>query len=130
VQVISSDGDKPRFPLQISALVGAAPATVGIEPETGIDFNRFPVNEPQTAKVSLTNYSPDPVTVSIVGQPPEFLQASLSVLTLDPRQSVDLMVETRNEPPLGKFAGAVTLTLEGTQSTRLTIPISGVSMMK
>jgi hypothetical protein len=103
---------------------------VGIEPEDGIDFNRFPVNEPQTATVSLTNYSPEPVTVSIVGQPPAFLQASLSLMTMEPRQSVDLMVETRNEPPLGKFAGAVTLALEGSQSTRLTIPISGVSMMK
>jgi hypothetical protein len=130
VQVISSDAERPRFPLQISALVGAAPPTVGLEPETGIDFSRFPVNEPQTATVSLTNYSPDPVTVSIVGQPPAFLQASLSTLKLEPRQSLDLLVETRNEPPLGKFAGAVTLTLEGTQSTRLTIPISGVSMMK
>ena len=44
--------------------------------------------------------------------------------------NADLVVETRSGAPLGKFSGAVTIVVQGAQSTRLTIPISGVSMMK
>ena len=130
VVVVSSDAEQSNFPLQISALVGGAPPTVGIVPETGIDFDRFATDEHREAKVALTNFSPDAVTISIVGPPPSFLAAHLTADHLQPRQSADLVVETKKDAPLGKFSGAVTLVLQGSQTTRLTIPITGVSMMK
>jgi hypothetical protein len=130
VQVISSDSQQPRFGLQVSALVGGAPPTLGIVPESGIDFDRFPADERQEMKVELTNYSPQPMYLSIIGAPPEFLNASLSADVVQPRETVSLTVTTRDKPPLGKFQGSLTLLLDEAQETRLTIPISGVSMMK
>jgi hypothetical protein len=130
VQVMSSDAERPRYGLQVAALVGGAPPTLGVVPESGINFSRFPVDERQEMKVELTNYSPQPMHVSIVGPPPEFLQASLSSAVVQPRETVDLTVATRDKPPLGKFQGSLTLLLDEAQDTRLTIPISGVSMMK
>jgi hypothetical protein len=130
VHVVSSDANRPSFPLQVSALVGGSPATLGLNPESGIDFDRFPVDERQEASVALTNYSPETMHVSIIGAPPEFLSASLSSDVIEPRASVDLMVKTLDKPPLGKFTGAITLRLDQTGNTRVTIPISGVSMMR
>lgn len=130
VTVVSSDATQTNFPLHISALVGGNPPTVGVVPETGIDFDRFVADEHRAAKVSLTNFSPDAVALSIVGAPPSFLDAHLTAERLEPRQSAELVVETRDTAPLGKFSGAVTIVIQGGQSTRLTIPISGVSMMK
>jgi hypothetical protein len=130
VTVVSSDAQQANYPLQFSAVVGGVPPTVGLLPEGGIDFDRFASDEHREAKIAITNFSPEAVNISIVGPPPEFLEAHLSVARLEPKQSADLVVKTKNAAPLGKFSGAVTVVLAGTQSTRLTIPISGVSMMK
>jgi len=130
VQVISSDAQRVRFPLQVSALVGSAPPTIGLNPETGIDFERFPVDENQKATLELTNFSAAPMQIQIIGTQPEFLAAELTSATIQPRESVELVVRTTNQPPLGKFTAAVTLLLDESRNTRLTIPISGVSMMK
>lgn len=130
VQVLSSDSERPSFPLQVSALVGAAPATLGIKPEGPVNFDRFPIDEPQKFTVELTNYSQEPMHLSIVGAPPEFLSAELSAEILEPRKTVELRLETRDRPPLGRFAAAVTLLLDEARNTRLTIPVSGTSMMK
>ena len=130
VTVMSSDARNTNFPLQFSAIVGGMPPTVGVVPETGIDFDRFAADEVREAKVALTNFSPTAVAVKIVGAPPSYLEAHLSTAHLEPKQSADLVVKTRNGTPLGKFSGAVTVELQGNQNTRLTIPVTGVSMMK
>ena len=130
VTVVSSDAKSTNFPLQFAAIVGGTPPTVGVVPETGIDFDRFPADEAREARVALTNFSPTAVAVKIVGAPASYLEAHLSAARLEPKQSADLIVKTRNGTPLGKFSGAVTVEMEGSQNTRLTIPVTGVSMMK
>lgn len=129
VQVESSDPERPSFPLQIAALVGGPPATLGMEPADGVDFDRFNVDEPKQGKVVLTNYSPEPMQISIIGEPREFLSAHLSQKMIQPRESVELDVATHGKPPLGRFTDAVTLMLDEAHNTRLTVPIKGVSMM-
>lgn len=129
VHVLSSDPERASFPLQIAALVGGPPATVGMEPATGIDFERFPVDSPRKAKVVLTNYSPGAMQVSIIAAPRDYLEASLSGKIIQPRETVEITVETNGKPPLGRFTDAVTLMLDEAHDTRLTIPIKGVSMM-
>jgi hypothetical protein len=129
VQVESSDPERPSFPLQIAALVGGAPATLGMEPAQGIDFDRFAADAPRQGKVVLTNYSPEAMQVSIIAGPREYLSASLSGTIIQPRESVELTVETHGKPPLGRFSDAVTLMVDEAHDTRLTIPIKGVSMM-
>ena len=101
-----------------------------MQPEGTVDFDRFPVDEPQKATVELTNYSQEPMHLSIVGTLPEFLSAELSANVLDPRKTVELRLATRGKPPLGRFSAAVTLLLDEARNTRLTIPVSGTSMMK
>jgi hypothetical protein len=130
IQVISSDPEAARYRLQVSALVGSAPPTIGLNPETGIDFDRFPVDENQSATLELTNFSAEPMQIQIIGTPPEFLAAELSSEIIQPRETIELVVRTAEQPPLGRFSGAVTLLLDEARNTRLTIPISGVSMMK
>ena len=129
VQVLSSDPERSSFPLQISALVGGPPATLGMEPAEGIDFDRFAVDSPRKAKVVLTNYSPAAMQVSIVSGPRDYLAASLSNKIIQPRESIEVTVETHGKPPLGRFTDAVTIMLDEAHDTRLTIPIKGVSMM-
>jgi hypothetical protein len=129
VHIVSSDPERGQFPLQISALVGGPPATVGMEPAEGIDFDRFTVDEHKSAKVVLTNYSPEAMQVSIIGGPRDFLNAHLSGKIIQPRESVELDVETHGKPPLGRFTDAVTIMLDEAHDTRLTVPIKGVSMM-
>lgn len=130
IQVLTSDPERPQYPLQVAALVGGAPATLGVEPADGVDFQRFAVDAPQKLTVTLTNYSPDPMRVSIIGQPLEFLDATLSREVIQPRESVELTIATRDKPPLGRFNDAVTLLLDEARNTRLTVPIQGVSMMR
>ena len=131
VTVVCSDDKNANQALHFAAIVGSTPPTVGISPETGIDFDRFAADESHEARVALTNFSPTAVSVKILGDPPAYLEARLSGTRLEPKQSADLIVRTKSDGvPLGKFSGAVTLLLEGDQSTRLTIPVSGVSMMK
>jgi hypothetical protein len=131
VTVVSSDAKNANFPLQFAAIVGSTPPTVGLVPETGVDFDRFAADESREARVAVTNFSPTAVAIQIVGAPPAYLEARLSSARLEPKQSADLIVKTlANGVPLGKFSGAVTLVMEGQQTTRLTIPVSGVSMMK
>jgi len=131
VAVVSSDEKNPNQQLHFAAIVGSTPPTVGIAPETGIDFERFAADESHEARVALTNFSPTAVSIKILGDPPSYLEARLSGTHLEPKQSADLIVKTKSDGvPLGKFSGAVTLILEGAQTTRLTIPVSGVSMMK
>jgi hypothetical protein len=129
VHVLSSDPDRSSFPLQIAALVGGAPATLGMEPALGIDFERFAVDTQRKERVVLTNYSPEAMQVSIIAGPRDYLSASLSGKIIQPRESVELTVETHGKPPLGRFSDAVTLMLDETHDTRLTVPIKGVSMM-
>ena len=129
VHVLSSDPERSSFPLQIAALVGGPPATLGVEPALGVDFERFPVDSPRKSKVVLTNYSPEAMHVSIIAGPRDYLQASLSAKIIQPRESVEVTVETHGKPPLGRFSDAVTLMLDEAHDTRLTIPIKGVSMM-
>jgi len=129
VHVLSSDPERGSFPLQISALVGGPPATLGMEPATGVDFERFAVDAPQKSKVVLTNYSPEAMQLSIIGEPRDYLEVSLSDKVLQPRESVEVTVATHGKPPLGRFSDAVTIMLDETHDTRLTIPIKGVSMM-
>jgi len=129
VHVMSSDGERPQFPLQIAALVGGPPATLGMDPAEGIDFDRFKVDEPQKSKVVLTNYSPEAMQVSIIGGPHDYLSANLTGKIIQPRESIELDVETHGKPPLGRFTDAVTLMLDEAHNTRLTVPIKGVSMM-
>jgi hypothetical protein len=100
-----------------------------MEPAEGIDFERFAVDSPRKSKVVLTNYSPEAMNVSIIGSPREFLSASLSGTVIQPRESVEVTVETHGKPPLGRFSDGVTLMLNEAHATRLTIPIKGVSMM-
>ena len=130
VQVLCSDSKRRSYPLQVSALVGGAPPTVGLDPERGIDFERFAVDEKQEASIVITNYSPEPMHLSIIGAPPEYLLAMLSSPVVQPRESVELTVSTNDAPPLGRFASSVTLLIDESKNTRLTIPVSGVSMMK
>lgn len=131
VTVSSSDPEKPTTPLQFSAIVGSMPPTLGLSPETGIALDRFEAGEPKEARVELTNYSPTAMALSIVGAPPEFLEARLSGDHLEPRQSAQLIVRSREGgAPLGSFTGAVTLQVLGEQNARLTIPVTGISMMK
>lgn len=102
---------------------------MGIEP-TGVDFERFVADAPQQATITLSNYSPAPVTVSIAEKPLDYLEADLSGTTIQPRESIDLTVKTTKTPPLGRFNSGVTLLLDDAQHTKLTIPISGVTMMR
>ena len=129
--MVSSDEKNPNQALHFAAIVGSTPPTVGLAPETGIDFDRFTADESHEARVAVTNFSPTAVEVKILGDPPAYLEARLSGTHLEPKKSADLIVKTKSDGvPLGKFSGAVTLLLEGTQTTRITIPVSGVSMMK
>lgn len=126
---MSSDGNNPSYPLQISATVGGPPPTVGVEPAT-VDFDRFAADAPQTATVKLSNYTPNPLHVKILEEPFDFLSASLSGTTIQPRESVDLTIATTKTPPLGRFHSGVTLELDEANATRLTVPISGITMMR
>lgn len=129
--MLSSDAQLPNRPLTIAAIVGSVPPTVGLVPETGVDFDRFAADETREARVALTNFSPSAVALRIVGGPPSYVEARLSKDQIEPKQSADLIVRTKSDGvPLGKFSGAVTLVVEGRETTRLTIPVSGVSMMK
>ena len=130
VQVLCSDSKRRSYPLQVSALVGGAPPTVGLDPERGINFERFSVDEKQEATITITNYSPEPMHLKIIGAPPDYLLATLSSPVVQPRESVELTVSTNNSPPLGRFASSVTLLIDESKNTRLTIPVSGVSMMR
>lgn len=131
VTVVSSDDKNANAALHFAAIVGSMPPTVGMTPETGVDFDRFSADESKEAKVTLVNFSPTAVNVKIVGEPPAYLKAELSKTHLEPKQTAEVILHTKSDGvPLGKFSGAVTVVLEGQQETRLTIPISGVSMMK
>lgn len=131
VTVSSSDAEQATMPLSFSAIVGSLPPTLGLSPETGVALDRFVAGESREARVELTNYSPTAMNISIVGAPPGFLEARLSGDHLEPRQKAELIVRSREgEAPLGQFSGAVTLLVEGEQNARLTIPVTGVSMMK
>ena len=129
VHVLTSDGNNPSYPLQVSALVGGPPATVGVEP-AAIDFERFAADAPQQAVITLSNYSPAPMTITIAEGPLDYLDATLSATTLEPRESVELTVKTTKTPPLGRFNSGVTLLLNEATNMRMTIPISGVTMMR
>lgn len=131
VTVLSSDAQQPNTSLEFSAVVGSVPPTLGLSPETGVALDRFPLTESREGQVALTNYSPTAVAIAIVGPPPGYLDARLTRERLEPRQEAQLIVKTRaGEPPLGKFSGAVTIEVQGEQPARLTIPVTGVSLMK
>jgi hypothetical protein len=129
VHVVTSDANAASFGLQIAALVGGAPATLGVEPPA-VDFDRFAADAPQHATVKLTNYSPEPMHVSIIDPPLEYMTAKLSGEIIEPRHTVELTVATHGTPPLGKFSTGVTLLLDETRNTRMTIPVIGTTMMR
>jgi hypothetical protein len=128
VHVLSSDPERSSFPLQISAVVGGPPATLGMDPADGVDFDRVPVGQHRKATVVLTNYGSRLMPISIIGTPRDFLQTRLSADAIRPGESVELEVECRDDLPVGHFSDAVTLALDRTHDARLTVPIKGVGL--
>lgn len=127
VNVVSSDKESPRYQLSFKAHVGASPA-VGLEAGSDIRFQEIPVNEHRQARLPLVNLASGPVALRIADAPGEFLKASLSRESLPPREQAELVVETSSAAPLGSFHSSVTVEITGSQTLRLTIPITGTGI--
>lgn len=127
LQVISSDAVNGYTSIELSAIVGELPPSVGLAPESGIRFDRLVAGQEQEAKATLTNLGSTAATLRIVGVPPSYLEARLSGSRVEPGKSTDLLVKTRGGVPHGAFSAGVTVQVDGRESARLTIPVSGVN---
>jgi hypothetical protein len=127
VTIYSSDGKQPQTSLDFTATVGALPNVVTYEPGGGIDLSRFASGASAQGKVALTNLGTGGANLKVVSTAPAFLEASFSVARIEPRQMADLIVKTKQGAPVGRFAGSVTVMLEGGANARLSIPVTGES---
>lgn len=127
LQVISSDAVNGYTSIELSAVVGGLPPSVGLAPESGIRFDRLVAGQVHEAKATITNLGSSAATLRIVGALPSYLEARLSGSRVEPGKSADLLLKTRGAVPEGAFSAGVTIQVDGRESVRLTIPVSGVN---
>jgi hypothetical protein len=127
VHVISSDKESSLYVLSFQAQVGPAP---GLEwPEgASVNFDRIAAGEHGSSRLPFTNRGSTVLHARILEPPPAYLKATISPESVAPGSTAQLVLETRSNPPRGAFKGSVTLELAGSQTTRLTIPFSGVGV--
>jgi hypothetical protein len=129
VVVYSNDPDDPRASIEFTAQVETSRKRVAPVTEPA-DLGNLVPNRPRQTAITLTNVGTEPYRLSLADWPSSWLEPDWTERVIDPGDSLDLKIGTRGFPPLGKFSASLTFDVQGSEKSRLSMPVTGVGLVE
>lgn len=129
VVVMCNDPENPRPEIVFSARIETARKLITVEPEP-TELGSLLPGKPDQAKVTFTNTGSEPYRLSVLDWPKNWMKLSWTEKVVDPSRSIDLRIGTNSNAPMGSFVTSLTLDVQGSQTSRISVPLTGVGLVE
>jgi hypothetical protein len=129
VVVFCNDAENPRPEIVFSARIETARKLITVAPEP-TDLGNLLPGKPDQAKVTFTNTGSEPYRLSVLDWPKNWMKLSWTEKVVDPNRSIDLRVGTSSSAPMGSFSASLTLDVQGAQTSRMSVPLTGIGLVE
>jgi hypothetical protein len=125
IYITSNDSLYPGRSIEFSAVVGDKNPTVTITPEA-IEFDSILTGKGERKYIKLANFSGGKLKVSLIDNPNGYLKIKIKDKELASQGSTQIEVRLKENIEPGWLKTSFTLELEGSQKTRVTIPVKAL----
>jgi len=122
IYITSNDSLYPGRSIEFSATVADKNPIATVTPEA-IEFDSMQATKDQRKYVKLDNFSGGKLKISLIDNPNSYLKIKIRDRELQSQGSTQIEVRLREKIEPGWLKTSFTLELEGSQKTRVTIPV-------
>jgi hypothetical protein len=128
VVVYSNDPAAPQATIDFTARVETSRKYVVVVNEP-TDLGQLLPNEPDQSEIALANIGTEPYRLSLADWPQSWLEPEWTERVIDPGDTLTMAIGTHSVPPLGKFDTSITFDIQGTDKSRMSLPLTGVGLV-
>jgi len=129
ITVFSNDPSSPQAKITFLANVATARSRIVVVQEPA-DLGNLVPNKSGQAAIMLANVSDEPYRVRLTSYPTSWLEPAWTEKVVDPGDTLDLSIGTSGVPPLGKFESSITFEIEGRETSRMSLPLTGIGLVE
>lgn len=129
ITVFSNDPNNPRSTITFTANVQTNRTLIAVVNEP-VDLGSLVPDQSGQSTILLTNLGTEPYRLRLAAWPKGWMQTSWKEKVIDPGDTLQMSIGTSAVPPLGKFETSITFEVEGSEKTRMSLPLTGVGLVE
>ena len=129
VTVFSNDPGSPQAKITFLANVATARSKIVVVQEP-TDLGSLVPNKSGQSTIMLANVGDEPYRLRLAAYPSGWLEPGWTEKVVDPGDTLHLPIGTNGVPPLGKFESSITFEIEGRETSRMSLPLTGIGLIE